>query len=160
MTDTAVCGCVGRPFPQAHEAGALLLSVPRQCQLRYDDEHVQRDVRLTRLFERLPRGSDTGLGAWQYKQALTVSLPARAQGPNPAWRRSASHNVRVRVLPPPTQLLWHQARGQGSPLHPHLQQLPGACPGVPVPDVGMLLADDVVPELQYAPLIQDVLNHK
>jgi hypothetical protein len=49
--------------------GACVITVPRACQLRYDNE---THPGLLRLFERLPTGSDTGTGAWQFKQALTV----------------------------------------------------------------------------------------
>ncbi|KAJ9509370.1 hypothetical protein QJQ45_001814 [Haematococcus lacustris] len=57
-------------------------------------------------------------------------------------------------------LLWHQVRGTESPLEPHLRLLPGRCPGVALPGVGMLLHPDALQELQYAPLQEDVLNHK
>ncbi|GAX83247.1 hypothetical protein CEUSTIGMA_g10673.t1 [Chlamydomonas eustigma] len=57
-------------------------------------------------------------------------------------------------------LLWHLSRGTTSPLHPYLATLPGLSPGTSQPRQGMLLGDDVVHELQYTPLIEDVLNQK
>jgi hypothetical protein len=58
------------------------------------------------------------------------------------------------------QLLWHLSQPASSPLSPHLALLPGICPGLGPPRIGMLLHDSAVEELQHAPLIQDVLNHK
>eukprot|EP00195_Chlamydomonas_chlamydogama_P014915 CAMPEP_0202909216 /NCGR_PEP_ID=MMETSP1392-20130828/48680_1 /ASSEMBLY_ACC=CAM_ASM_000868 /TAXON_ID=225041 /ORGANISM="Chlamydomonas chlamydogama, Strain SAG 11-48b" /LENGTH=573 /DNA_ID=CAMNT_0049598897 /DNA_START=38 /DNA_END=1760 /DNA_ORIENTATION=+ len=107
-------------------AGQLLLSIPRPCQLRYDDVD---DPRLTALFDKLPRGSGASGGpAWQFKQALV--------------------------------LLWHLSRGTSSPLHTHIASLPGVAEGVPVPRIGMLLHEEAVQQLQYAPLIEDINNHK
>ena len=53
------------------EPGQLLVSVPRACQIRYDDVH---DEAMQELFSRVPRGSSDASGAWQFKQALTVSF--------------------------------------------------------------------------------------
>jgi hypothetical protein len=50
--------------------GRCLVSVPRACQVRYDDVH---DEAMQALFSRVPRGSSSESdGAWQFKQALTV----------------------------------------------------------------------------------------
>lgn len=48
----------------------MLITVPRQCQLRYDNIS---DPRLLRLFENLPRSSSgTATSAWQFLQGLAV----------------------------------------------------------------------------------------
>ncbi len=58
------------------------------------------------------------------------------------------------------QLLWHISKGSGSPLQPYLAMLPGLAVGAPAPRLGMLLSDEAVQELQYTPLMEDVLNQK
>ncbi len=125
-----------------HPAGALLISVPRHLQVRYDNVQqaaeaadAQNTVQagqaapacqahsqcaipssdaaaLVSLFDAMPPGSDSGQPAWQFRQALT--------------------------------LLYHVSRGADSPLAPYLAHLPGLAPGVPTPRVGMLMADDAV----------------
>lgn len=48
----------------------MMITVPRQCQLRYDNIS---DPRLLRLFENLPRSSSgTATSAWQFLQGLAV----------------------------------------------------------------------------------------
>lgn len=105
--------------------GACLITVPKHCQVRYDNVD---DERLLALFKLLPSGSDTGQAAWQFKQALT--------------------------------LLYHELRGVNDPLHGYLGHLPGKLEGAPTPRIGMLLSDFALSELQYAPLVQDIRNHK
>lgn len=61
---------------------------------------------------------------------------------------------------PPTQLLWHCAQGSASPLHRHIQMLPGKAPGTCAPCVGMLFPAAAVEQLQYPPLEQDIANHQ
>lgn len=54
------------------EKRRLLVSVPQACQVRYDQ--VDDDEALQQLFLCVPRGSkDDSIGAWQFRQALTVS---------------------------------------------------------------------------------------
>ena len=54
------------------EPGRCLVSVPRACQVRYDDVH---DEAMLDLFRRVPQGSSSeSAGAWQFKQALTVRI--------------------------------------------------------------------------------------
>jgi len=105
--------------------GAVIISVPKKAQLRYDG---LQDAGVQTLMDRIPTGSDTGKAAWQFKQACV--------------------------------LLHHLSRGADSPLQPHIQSMPGLAPGVGVPCVGMLLHDDLIPELQSPSLQQDVQNHK
>lgn len=107
------------------EPGTQLLSIPSHIHVRTDQ---LPDPTLAKLFEMVPTGSDTGTGAWQFRQALV--------------------------------LLWHASRGPASPLHYYLKMLPGWAPGVPAPSVGMVLPDELVAELQYAPLVADIHNHK
>lgn len=80
-----------------HPAGALLISVPQHLQVRYDNVqqaaaaaaaldtnqaecqgHPQFGIppsdaaALVSLFDAMPRGSDSGQPAWQFRQALTL----------------------------------------------------------------------------------------
>lgn len=57
-------------------------------------------------------------------------------------------------------LLQHELQGINGPLHGYLTHLPGKMAGVPTPRIGMLMDDAAVQELQYAPFVQDVQNHK
>ncbi|MEW5304866.1 MAG: hypothetical protein WDW36_007447 [Sanguina aurantia] len=54
---------------QSVAAGEVLIRVPRHCQLRYDTES---DPALLRLFQAVPKGTDSGSSAWQFKQALVL----------------------------------------------------------------------------------------
>jgi hypothetical protein len=65
------CGCTMGHAMQDVLPGTPLVTVPRSCQLRYDDA---RDPRLLSLFERIPPSSTAAgaTGAWQFKQALLV----------------------------------------------------------------------------------------
>eukprot|EP00198_Chlamydomonas_reinhardtii_P002671 XP_001692007.1 lysine N-methylase [Chlamydomonas reinhardtii] len=85
---------------------------------------------LLRLFDQMPRGSDTGAPAWQFKQVIALTI------------------------------LYHLSRGAASPLLPYLAHLPGLAPGVPTPRVAMLMYDNAVDELQYGTLVQDIRNQK
>ena len=58
------------------------------------------------------------------------------------------------------QLLLHISKGSDSPLHPYLAVLPGLADGTSTPRTGMLLSDTAVKELQYLPLIEDIMNQK
>lgn len=58
------------------------------------------------------------------------------------------------------QLLWHIARGAASPLHEYISLLPGLAAGVPTPRVGMLMSASAVQQLQYMPIIEDILNQQ
>ncbi|GIL66007.1 hypothetical protein Vafri_19649 [Volvox africanus] len=127
-----------------HPAGAILISVPRMLQIRYDNIEeaaaataaTSTDTaipavdaaKLVALYDMMPKGSDTGAAAWPFKQALT--------------------------------LLYHLSRGLASPLLPYIAHLPGIAPGVPTPRVAMLMHDDAVEELQYGNVIQDIRNQK
>lgn len=53
-------------------AGSLLVEVPAALQLRYDRLPAGDAPYLERLFALMPRGSDTGAPAWQFKQALVL----------------------------------------------------------------------------------------
>ncbi|GLI59103.1 hypothetical protein VaNZ11_000934, partial [Volvox africanus] len=133
-----------------HPAGAILISVPRMLQIRYDNveeaaaataataatDATSTDTiipaldaaALVALYDMMPKGSDTGAAAWPFKQALT--------------------------------LLYHLSRGSVSPLLPYIAHLPGIAAGVPTPRVAMLMHDDAVEELQYSNVQQDIRNQK
>lgn len=129
--------------------------------------------------------SDTGAAAWQFKQALTLlwhlgqgrdsllyehikMLPGMARGVStpPVGKLLLVHLVHLLVPLHLMLLLQDHSRciclllSIQHHMLPHMPAPNGVMTG-PVPHpAGMLLPDDLVQELQYAPLIEDVQNHK
>ncbi|KXZ41159.1 hypothetical protein GPECTOR_710g862 [Gonium pectorale] len=147
-----------------HPAGALLLSVPRRLQIRYDNVEEAAAASSSTSSSASTHSATGGSGDAEADAAAPYGLPAAdaaavaslfARLPvgsdtgAPAWQ-----------LRQALTLLAHLAAGPASALAPYLAHLPGLAHGVPTPRVAMLMYDDAVDELQYGSLVHDVRNQK
>lgn len=134
---------------QRVEKAHLLLTVPSSCQVRYDRvftagngddasaEGLERLEALKALFEGVPHGSKAGsAGAWQFKQALTVSqkpwLVVHGEDPCESEKVGVDDLINLGIRHH-MQLLWEVSKGTHSHLFPYLCMLPGIAQDAPTP---------------------------
>ncbi|GIL84581.1 hypothetical protein Vretifemale_13237, partial [Volvox reticuliferus] len=150
-----------------HPAGALLISVPRMLQIRYDNIEEAAAAAATAntstdgavapgavsAAAAAAAAKDTSLAIPAVDAVALVALydmmPKGSDTGGTAWPFKQA-----------LTLLYHLSRGLASPLLPYIAHLPGIAPGVSTPRVGMLMHDDAVEELQYGNIVQDIRNQK